>query len=485
MRRFVLFALLAAAACSSPLPEGATSFTAGRVTVRTDSVLDLVGVVFRLADTASVPRIGPARTWLTTLATELGDSAFVLGRAVGAAPVGAILANYADPQAGPDSACGLLAPGVRRCFTGGEGSRAAAQRFIAAARAFAPRAVALALTGLDARARRRDLSDVYRSLTVEKSLDSAVAAYSGYAGLAYDVTLARTFPTGQTSPPMDPGGARAGDTTRLFLAPDPVFPTRSFRNVSYLWLALGHQMAHAVVQRLFRERPDLVERSVRLREVLEPMTVRSGYSAVFADETVGEQLARAITVRIVSQTSPTILWAVRTEAVNTNMALVPWIEAALERYERQRDRFPSLSAFADELARALDSLPMDSCRAAPSPGVALVATAPHRAVVGWIAPDSPFRGKGLREGDTVLVVDGDSVSAGSLLLPTRQLMFAMSDHLVGELATVEYRRAGRVWGANVPINWVARAEVRAPDQPLHPAGAELPICPWVRRAVRR
>lgn len=484
MRRLPLV-LLALAACSSPLPEGTTSFTAGRVTVRTDSVLDLVGVVFRLTDTAAVPRVGPARTWLHTLATELGDTAFALGRAVGAAPIGAILASYADPAAGPDSACGLLAPGVRRCFTGGSASRDAARRFIAAARAFAPRAAALALTGLDSRARRRDLTDVHRALTVERSLDSAVAAYSGYGDLAYEVTLARTFPTGQTSPPMDPGGARAGDTTRLFLAPDPVFPTRSYRNISYLWLALGHQMAHAVVQRLFRERPDLVERSVRLREVLEPMMVRSGYSALFADETVGEQLARAITVRIVSRSSPTILWAARTEAVNTNMALVPWIEAALERYEAQRERYPTLSSFGDELARTLDSIPMDSCRAAPSPGVALVAAGPHRAVVGWIAPESPFRGKGLREGDSVLVVDSDSVSASSLLLPTRQLMFVFSDHLIGELAIVEYRRAGRVWGANVPIDFVVRATVRSPGQAPQVADSVPPICVWVRRALRR
>ncbi len=485
MRRLLSALLLAAAACSSQLPKGTATFTAGRTTVRTDSVLDLVGAVYQLTDTAAVAPVGPMRRWLQALVTELGDSAFALGRAIGAAPVGAILANYAAAAPGPDSACGLIAAGLRRCFVGGEATREAARRFIAAAQAFAPRAAPLALEGLNAQARRRDLSDVYAALTGGRSLDSAVAAYSGYGDLSYDVVLARTFPTGQTSPSMDPGGARTGDTTHLYLAPDPVFPQRAYRATSYIWLALGHQMAHVVVRRLFAEHPELVQRSVRLREALEPSMVRSGYGGLFADEVVGEQLARAITVRIMRRASPSILWAARTEALNTNMALVPWLEVALERYETQRSRFPTLSAFAGELAAALDSIPMDSCRAAPSPGVALVSTGRHRGVVAWLAPASPFRAKGLSEGDTALVIDGDSVSAGSLMLPTRQLMFAFSDHLPVELATIEYRRRGQVYGASVPIEWVTRATVRVESQRPVATGAEPPICPWVRRAVRQ
>lgn len=484
MRRLSVAVLLAATACSAQLPEGTTSFTAGRTIVRTDSVLDLVGAVFGLADTARVAPIGPWRTWLQALTTELGDSAFTLAREIGAAPVGAVLANYAAPGAGPDSACGLIAPGLRRCFTGGGPTRDAARRFIAAARAFAPGAAALALEGLNARARRRDLTDVYAALTGGPALDSAVAAYSGYSDFSYDVTLARTFPTGQTSPTMDPGGARPGDTTHLFLAPDPVFPQRSFRMASYIWLALGHQMAHVVVRRLFAEHPELVERSVGLREALEATMVRSGYGGLFADEVVGEQLARAITVRVMKRASPSILWAARTEALNANMALVPWLEVALERYEAQRERYPTLSSFAGELARTLDSIPTDSCRAAPSAGVALVSAGRHRAVVAWLAPTSPFRAKGLSEGDTAVVIAGDSVSAGNLMLPTRQLMFAFSDGLTAELVTVEFRRNGRVYGASVPISWVTRPTVRVESQQPPAAGAELPICSWVRRAVR-
>jgi hypothetical protein len=302
----------------------------------------------------------------------------------------------------------------------------------------------------------------------------------------YDVTLARTFPTGQTTPTMDPGGARTGDTTHIFLAPDPVFPVRAYRSPSYIWLALGHQMAHAVVRRLFAEHPELVERSVRLREAVEGSMVHSGYESLFADEAVGEQLARAITVRMMSRASPSNLWAVRTEALNSNMALVPWLEAALERYEAARGTYPTLSAFAGELAKALDAIPMDSCRASPSPGVALVAAGRSRAVVGWLAPDSPFRAKGLAEGDTVVSIDDDSVSAGGLLIPTRQVLFAFSDHLPAELASIDYRRGGHARSAQVPIEWVGRPTVRVASQAPAPRapGAELPICPWVRRALR-
>jgi len=430
--------------------------------------------------------VGPARRWLVTLATELGDSAFTLARAIGAAPVGTVLENLAARGPAVDSACGLIAPGTRRCFAGGAATREAARRFVAAARAFAPRTAALALEGLSAEARLRDLSDAYTALATDRSLDSAMAAYSGYSDLSYDVTLARTFPTGQTSPSMDPGGERAGDTTRLFLAPDPVFPQRAYRSPSYIWLALSHQMAHVVVRRLFAERPELVERSARLREAVEASMVRSGYPALFADETVGEQLARAITVRVMAAASPSALWAARTEALNTNMALVPWLEDALNRYQSRRDRFPTLSAFAGELARALDSIPVDSCRAAPSPGVGLVAAGRNRAVVGWLAPNSPFRAKGLAEGDTVVAIDRDSVSAGTLLMPTRQLLYAFSDHLPAELATVEFRRRGGSYSALVPINYVTRATVRVASQRRPAAGGdEPPICPWVRRAVRR
>jgi hypothetical protein len=486
MRRLPILLALAAAACTSQLPPGTTEFSAGRTTVRVDSALDLVGAVFRLADTAAVPPVGPARRWLTALTTELGDSTFALARDIGAAPVGAILENYGAGPAAGDSACGLIAPGTRRCFAGNVATRQAAQRFIAAARGFAPRASSLALEGLNGQARRRDLSDVYTALTGGKALDSAVAAYSGFPDAAYDVTLARTFPTGQTTPTMDPGGARPGDTTHLFLAPDPVFPERAYRSPSYIFLSLGHQMTHVVVRRLFAEHPELVERSVRLREAVEASMVRSGYESLFADETVGEQLARAITVRIMSRTSPSILWAARTEALNANMALVPWLEAALERYEAARDRYSSLSAFAGELAKTLDSIPMDTCRASPSPGVALVAAGRNRAVVGWLAPASPFRAKGLALGDTVVSVDDDSVSAGGLLIPTRQLLFAFSDHLPSELASIDFRRGGRTYSAQLPIAWVARATVRVASQAPAPraAGAELPICPWVRRALR-
>jgi len=482
MPRRALVLLLAATACTTQLPKGTNSFTTGRTTVRADSALDLVGVVFRLADTTDAPPLGPVRRWLTALATEMGDSAFGLARAIGAAPVGAILEAYAG-AAGPDSACGLLAPGQRRCFTG-DAARAPVLRFVTAARAFAPHAAPLALEGMNAEARRQDLSDVYTALATDRSLDSAVAAYSGFPDLAFDVTLARTFPTGQTSPNMDPGGARPGDTTHIFLAPDPVFPVRSYRSPEYIWLALAHQMAHVVVQRTFVRHPELIERSVRLREAVEGQMVRSGYAALFADETVGEQLARALTVRIMRQASPTVLWAARTEALNTNMAMVPWLEDALTRYEAARQRFPTLADFAGELAQALDSIPMDSCRAAPSPGVTLVATGVHRAVVAWLAPTSPFRAKRLLVGDTVVAIDGDSVSAGGLLMPTRQLLYAFSDHLPAELATLDIRRGGQAYAVSVYIEYVTRATVRVASQQRPAAGAEPPICPWVRRALR-
>jgi hypothetical protein len=165
---------------------------------------------------------------------------------------------------------------------------------------------------------------------------------------------------------------------------------------------------------------------------------------------------------------------------------VPWLEAALERYEVARAAYPSLSAFAGEMAKALDAIPMDSCRAAPSPGVARVAAGRNRAVVGWLADDSPFRAKGLAAGDTVVAIDDDSVSAGGLLIPTRQILFDFSDHLPAELASIDYRRGGRTASAQVPITWVGRTTVRVASQAPAPraSGAELTICPWVRRALR-
>jgi hypothetical protein len=86
----------------------------------------------------------------------------------------------------------------------------------------------------------------------------------------------------------------------------------------------------------------------------------------------------------------------------------------------------------------------------------------------------------------VVAIDDDSVSAGGLLIPTRQLLFAFSDHLPAELASIEYRRGGRTVSAQVPIDWVPRATVRVASQAPAPraTGAELAICPWVRRALR-
>lgn len=489
MIKVVRSALLAAlgaliVGCGSELPENTTSFTVGKTVVRTDSTLDIVGLVFRLADTAQVPPQGPYRHWLQALATELGDSAFALARALGPMPVGMVLETYAHPDL-PDSLCGLLA-GERRCFTGNGPFKRAGRAFIEAARAFAPRAAPVILEGLNADARRQDLSDAYVALTRSKALDSAVIAYTGYQDLTFDITLARTFATGLNSPSVDPAEPRGPDW-RLFLAPDPVFLTRSYRSPNYLWLALSHQMAHAAVRRLLAEHPEMLEGSAGLRGAVEGEMVRSGYSSLFWDEALGEQLARALTVRVLAATSPTVTWAARSEALNANMALIPWLEDALARYERERARYRTLSDFAGELRATLDSVPLDTCRAAPLPGVALIGVSRNRAVVGWIADDSPFRPRGLLVGDTVASVDGDSVSAGSLLLPTRQLNLKWAQHLPFELGSLGVRRHGHDYAVSAPVSWRPRAVVRVASQArsaVAPVGGQLPVCRWVTRAIR-
>jgi hypothetical protein len=453
--------------------------------VRTDSTLDLVGLVWRLADTSQVPPRGPVRHWLQALQTELDDSAFALARALGPTPVSLILEAWAAPDI-PDTVCGLLAPGVRRCFTGNAALRTGVRRLMAAAAAFRPRAAPVNLEGLNEASRRQDLADVYTALTRGRSLDSAVSAYSGYADLRFDVTLARTLATLLTTPGVDPATPRAPEE-RLFLPPDPVFPQRSYRSPSYVWLGLVHQMAHAVVRRVLAEHPELAERTIRLRPAVEGEMVRSGYPTAFWDQALGEQLARAVTVRILQAAQPTITWAARTEAQYTNMALVPWLEDALQRYERDRERYPTLGAFAAELAVALDSVPVDTCQAAPTAGVALVGVAKHRAVVAWLTERSPFRERGLAVGDTVVTVDGDSVSAGGLLLPTRQLELAWSQHLPFEMGILDIKRGPREYQVRAPVRYQPRPIARIASQSRAAVAAQgpLPICRFVRRAIRR
>jgi hypothetical protein len=470
-----------AAACTSELPPGTTSFTLGHTTVRVDSTLDLVGLVLRLSDTADIPPLGPLKKWNVALGTERGDSAFALAQALGPTPVGPVLAAYAAPDV-PDTACGWIAPRVHRCFTGNAPQRRALARFIAAAKAFAPRAAPLTFEGMNAAARHQDLSDAYTALAGSKAPDSLLAAYSGYRGLSYDITLARTFWTRQLSPSVDPVSWSAALGDRSFITPDPAFPDRSYRSPSYIWLAAGHQMAHAVVRRLFAERPEILERTVQLRPTVEAAMARAGYAPVFWDEDLGEQLARAITIRALVAAKPTLAWPLRTEALGANMALVPWLEDALATYEQNRDKYPTLSAFAGELTSALLAIPVDSCLAATSPDVALIGVARDRAVVGWVGDHSPFRAHGLLVGDTVIAVDGDSVSAGDLLIPTRQLYLDFSQHLPAELSTLTIRRRGHVYDVDGPINWGPRAVTRVASQAR---SAVQQICPWVQRAVRR
>jgi hypothetical protein len=486
MRRPILLFLLAAVGCTSELPRGTNSFTIGRTRVRADSTLDIIGLVQRFADTTDIPPVGQLPRWRLALNTELGDSAFALARALGPTPVGPILETWAAPAA-PDSACGWLAPGVHRCFGGNAAQKRALNVFIAAARAFVPRAAPLALEGMNASARLGDLEDVYTALAVSRSLDSVIAAYTGYVDQTYDVILARTFWTRQLSPAVDPVSASPAMGNRIFLVPDETWPTRSYRSPSYVWLALGHQMAHFAVAQLLAEHPTIVERSIGLRASVEGDMARAGYPPVFWDEELGEQLARAITVRALNAARPSLTWAARAEALAANMALVPWIEDALGRYEKDRRSYATLSAFAGELEQALTAIPFDSCRAAPSPGVALIGVSRHRAVVGWIAGDSPFGARGLMAGDTVLAMDGDSTSAGGLLVPTRQLYLRFAQRLPGELATLDVKRGSRVYRVEVPINWVSRATARVASQARTATArvkGELPICIWVRRALR-
>jgi len=478
-------ALVGTAGCGETLPPGTAQFTVGRTVVRTDSTLDLVGVVWRLADTAHVPPRGPVRHWLGALQTQLDDTAFALARALGPTPVSLILETWASPDV-PDTACGLLAPGAWRCFTGNEALKGGVRRFFAAARAFGPRTAPVALEGLNEEARRQDLADVYTALTRGRALDSAVISYSGYADLTFDVTLARTLSTLLTTAPVDPSTPRA-PRYQIFLTPDAVFPLRSYRSPGYVWQALIHQMTHAAVRRLLAEHPEVAERSFHLRPAVEGEMVRSGYPAVFWDQALAEQLARAITLRILEAARPTVTWAARAEALNTNMALVPWLEDALQRYEARRDSFPTLSDFAPRLTAALDSIPVDSCKAAPNPGVALIGVARSRAVVAWIADSSIFRDRGLAVGDTVLTVDGDSVSAGGLLLPTRQLELNWLRHLPVELGILDIKRGRNEYQIRAPVSYVPRPIARVASQSRAAALAqgELPICRWVRRAVRQ
>jgi hypothetical protein len=215
--------------------------------------------------------------------------------------------------------------------------------------------------------------------------------------------------------------------------------------------------------------------------------VRSGYATVFWDDALAEQLARAITVRILQAAQPTVTWAARAEGMMTNMALVTWLEDALQRYERDRRRYPTLGDFAAELVAALDSVPVDSCMAAPTPGVALVGVAKHRAVVAWLADHSVFRDRALAVGDTVITVDGDSVSAGGLLLPTRQLELAWLQHLPFELGVLDIKRGPNEYQVRAPVSYVARPIVRVPSQSRAAVEAlgPRPTCRFVRRQVRR
>jgi len=478
---FSAFSLQLVAACGSDLPPGTESFTVGRTTVRTDSVLDVVGVVYRMADTASVPPRGAVRHWLQDLSLALGDPAIRAARAPGLMPVSLILETFVQPDR-PDTACGWIAPGEQRCFTGNEAVRRQVRDFLAAAPAFQPRTVGL--EGLSADERRRDLADVYVALTKGRSLDSAVMAYSGYHDLQFDVTLARTLTTGNTTATLDPARPN-GPSPRIFLTPDHVYNTRSYRSPNYIWLALSHQMVHEVVRRMFADHPELLRHGFALRDAVAPEMNRLGYTGLFWDESLGEQLARAVTIRVLALTSPSITWAARSDALTAGTTMVPWLEDALMRYEHARDRYPTLSDFAAELAVALDSIPTDACQASETPGVALIGVARHRAVVGWMADQSPFRSKRLLVGDTVLGIDGDSASAAGLLTPTRQVNLAWSRHLPFELGILDIRRGGHLYAVQAPIRYVPRQQVRIASQARVAASDTLPICRWVTRARRR
>ena len=481
--RFLIPGLLLLAGCGRALPEGTKEFTVGRTRVRTDSLLDFVGVMYRLADTAQVPPRGPIRHWLQALQANLNDSAVAVTRAAGPIPISLLLETYAEGGK-PDTICGWVTPTDQRCFTGNGAVQAQVRRIFDAAPGFVPRTAGLEeLTASD---RQRDLADVWNALTRSKSLDSAVLAYSGYGDLTFDVTLARTLRTGNTTAVVDPARA-LGNPARIFLTPDAVFNERAFRSPTYIFLSLGHQMMHQVVRRLFAEHPELMRHGFPLRNAVAPEMARLGYDGILWNEVLGEQLARALSIRIMQLTMPTIGWAARSQALQSpGLAMVPYLEDALIRYERERAHYPNLSAFADELAKALDSIPMDPCQAAASPGVALVGVERHRAVVNWMADDSPFKAKRLLVGDTVIAIDGDSASAGGLLTPTRQVMLAWAQHLPYELGILDIRRDGRVYTVQAPINFVPRQQIRIASQVrvAAPASDSLPICRWVTRARR-
>jgi len=484
--RFARAVLLAvgcplSASCGSDLPPGTESFTVGHTLVRTDSALDVVGVVYRMADTATVPPRGAVRHWLQTLQLALGDSVIVAARAPGPMPVSLILETWVQPDR-PDTACGWIAPGEQRCFTGNDAVRRQVRAFLDAAPSFRLRTVGL--EGLSAEDRRRDLADVYVALTKGKSLDSAVMAYSGYHDLQFDVTLARTLTTGNTTATLDPARPY-GASPRIFLTPDHVYNTRSYRSPNYIWLALSHQMVHEVVRRIFVEHPELLLHGFALRDAVAPEMNRLGYTGLFWDESFGEQLARAITIRVLALSSPSITWAARSDALTAGTTMVPWLEDALMRYEQARERYPTLGDFAGQLALALDSVPTDACQASASPGLALIGVARHRAVVGWMSPASPFRTRRLLVGDTVLAIDGDSASAAGLLTPTRQVNLAWARHLPFELGILDIRRSGHDYTVQAPISYVPRRQVRVASQARIAPSDTLPICRWVTRARRR
>jgi hypothetical protein len=233
------------------------------------------------------------------------------------------------------------------------------------------------------------------------------------------------------------------------------------------------------------QHPELLRHGFPLRDAVAPEMNRIGYTGLFWDEALGEQLARAVNIRILALASPSITWAARSDALNAGMTMVPWLEDALMQYEQARERYPTLGDFADRLAAALDSLPTDACQASASPGVALIGVARHRAVVGWIADSSPFRSRRLLIGDTVLTIDGDSASAAGLLTPTRQVNLAWARHLPFELGILDIRRGNRDYTVQAPINYVTRQQVRVASQARVPASDTLPICRWVTRARRR
>jgi len=112
-------------------------------------------------------------------------------------------------------------------------------------------------------------------------------------------------------------------------------------------------------------------------------------------------------------------------------------------------------------------------------------------VVGWVDRTSPFAPGGLRAGDTVISIAEDSVSAGSLLLPTRQLVLKWAQHLPYELSYLGIRRAGGTYAISAAVVWGLRQQVRIASQARSavavPAGTpvdSLPICRWVTRAIR-